>query len=257
MLGPLPHNGSKYLKGQLTGLGEYGVKCPKSEPDLEMLLMDLMCFIFTQWPRIKELLRTHSYKTLLGPLRSYKQQKVTTAEQEETIKLLKELNSWGLHFGREFILECFRDILVECRSDEEVNESYYKKFRRHYLELKTQLSEPKDVSQTDAERDPKRLDKFLVNLERLYNEYNITLNCLFNFDEKGFMLGIANHKHVVMFRRRWANLPQETDPVLSQRLVDTYTKLSDYFPKFDRSRYYSWATRADISSSCAVQFLNM
>jgi hypothetical protein len=65
-------------------------------------------------------------------------------------------------------------------------------------------------------------------------------------------LGLQKHIKIKL-----ANLPQETDPVLRQGLVDAHTKLSDYFTKFDRSRYYSWATRADISSSCAIQFSNM
>jgi hypothetical protein len=39
-------------------------------PHLE--LVNAATVIFMQWPRIKEPLRTYSYMTLLGPLRSYK-----------------------------------------------------------------------------------------------------------------------------------------------------------------------------------------
>ncbi|KAJ7834571.1 hypothetical protein B0H14DRAFT_2363791, partial [Mycena olivaceomarginata] len=46
-------------------------------------------------------------------------------------------------------------------------------------------------------------------------------------------LGLEKHIKIKL-----ANLPQETDPVLRQGLVDAHTKLSDYFTKFDRSRYY-------------------
>lgn len=39
-------------------------------------------------------------------------------------------------------------------------------------------------------------------------------------------------------------LPEDADPALRQGLVDAHLKLSDYYTKFDRSRYYSWATRS-------------
>jgi hypothetical protein len=37
-------------------------------------------------------------------------------------------------------------------------------------------------------------------------------------------------------------LPQTADPALLEGLVAAHRKLSDYFTKFDESRYYSWAT---------------
>ncbi|KAJ6567458.1 hypothetical protein B0H10DRAFT_1841910, partial [Mycena sp. CBHHK59/15] len=40
-----------------------------------------------------------------------------------------------------------------------------------------------------------------------------------------------------------AELPQTADPALLEGLVAAHRKLSDYFTKFDESRYYSWATR--------------
>ncbi|KAJ7792593.1 hypothetical protein B0H13DRAFT_2172466 [Mycena leptocephala] len=40
-----------------------------------------------------------------------------------------------------------------------------------------------------------------------------------------------------------AALPSTADPALLEGLVAAHRKLSDYFTKFDESRYYSWATR--------------
>jgi hypothetical protein len=42
-----------------------------------------------------------------------------------------------------------------------------------------------------------------LQFERLFTEYNITPERLFNVDEKGFMLGITNRHNVVIFRRGW------------------------------------------------------
>ncbi|KAJ7090139.1 hypothetical protein C8R44DRAFT_892053 [Mycena epipterygia] len=42
-----------------------------------------------------------------------------------------------------------------------------------------------------------------------------------------------------------AVLPEDADPALWQGLVDAHLKLSDYYTKFDRSRYYSRATLLD------------
>ncbi|KAJ6526107.1 hypothetical protein B0H19DRAFT_858704, partial [Mycena capillaripes] len=39
-------------------------------------------------------------------------------------------------------------------------------------------------------------------------------------------------------KRAIAALPSTADPVLRQGLVDAHLKLSDYFTKFDQSRYY-------------------
>ncbi|KAF7370018.1 Transposase-like protein [Mycena sanguinolenta] len=42
-----------------------------------------------------------------------------------------------------------------------------------------------------------------------------------------------------------AQLPRTADPALLDGLVGAHRKLSDYFTKFDESRYYSWATLLD------------
>ncbi|KAF7341381.1 Transposase-like protein [Mycena venus] len=42
-----------------------------------------------------------------------------------------------------------------------------------------------------------------------------------------------------------AELPATADPTLLEGLVAAHRKLSDYFTKFDESRYYSWATLLD------------
>jgi hypothetical protein len=39
-----------------------------------------------------------------------------------------------------------------------------------------------------------------------------------------------------------AALPESADPVLRDGLVAAHRKISDYFTKFDESRYYAWAT---------------
>jgi hypothetical protein len=49
-------------------------------------------------------------------------------------------------------------------------------------------------------------------------------------------------------KRAIAALPSTADPVLRQGLVDAHLKLSDYFTKFDQSRYYSWATCSNFIS---------
>ncbi|KAF7372456.1 Transposase-like protein [Mycena venus] len=42
-----------------------------------------------------------------------------------------------------------------------------------------------------------------------------------------------------------SKLPADADPVLRQGLVDAHLKLSNYFAKFEQSRYYTWATSLD------------
>ncbi|KAF8184116.1 hypothetical protein K438DRAFT_1974705 [Mycena galopus ATCC 62051] len=42
-----------------------------------------------------------------------------------------------------------------------------------------------------------------------------------------------------------ATLPQSAEPALRDGLVAAHRKLSDYYTKFDESRYYSWATLLD------------
>ncbi|KAJ7461082.1 hypothetical protein FB451DRAFT_1044681, partial [Mycena latifolia] len=41
-------------------------------------------------------------------------------------------------------------------------------------------------------------------------------------------------------------LPESADPALKDGLVKAHRKLSDYFTKFDTSRYYGWAARSSI-----------
>jgi division protein CdvB (Snf7/Vps24/ESCRT-III family) len=38
-----------------------------------------------------------------------------------------------------------------------------------------------------------------------------------------------------------ANLPEKADPALRKGLVEAHLKLSEYYTKFDQSRYYLWA----------------
>ncbi|KAJ6563518.1 hypothetical protein B0H10DRAFT_2239399 [Mycena sp. CBHHK59/15] len=40
-------------------------------------------------------------------------------------------------------------------------------------------------------------------------------------------------------------LPKSADPALRQGLVEAHLKLSDYYTKFDQSRYYLWASLLD------------
>jgi hypothetical protein len=51
-----------------------------------------------------------------------------------------------------------------------------------------------------------------------------------------------------------AALPSTADPALLEGLVAAHRKLSDYFSKFDESRYYSWATRLFYLFFCAHFF---
>ncbi|KAJ7314176.1 hypothetical protein DFH08DRAFT_716926 [Mycena albidolilacea] len=44
-----------------------------------------------------------------------------------------------------------------------------------------------------------------------------------------------------------STLPSTADPALKEGLVNAYRKLSDYFTKFDESRYCTWAARKYIS----------
>jgi len=50
-------------------------------------------------------------------------------------------------------------------------------------------------------------------------------------------LGLQSH-----LKKELAKLPATADPMLRQGLVEAHVKLSDYFTKFDKSQYYSWAT---------------
>jgi hypothetical protein len=97
------------------------------------------------------------------------QKKVSTMEEEEIVKLLKELDSWGLHFDRKFIMARAQDILDERGSNDTVTLSWYRKFRARYPDLKTQLSERKDISRSDAEKDPARFDKAFKNVRVFYS----------------------------------------------------------------------------------------
>ncbi|KAJ7760676.1 hypothetical protein DFH07DRAFT_740601 [Mycena maculata] len=45
------------------------------------------------------------------------------------------------------------------------------------------------------------------------------------------------------------NLPTTSDNALREGLTQAHLKLSDYYTKFDESRYYSWATRLSLSLS--------
>ncbi|KAJ6605017.1 hypothetical protein B0H10DRAFT_1886731, partial [Mycena sp. CBHHK59/15] len=52
--------------------------------------------------------------------------------------------------------------------------------------------------------------------------------------------GLQDH-----LRKTLSKLPNTADPVLRDGLRAAHTKLSDYFTKFDASRYYSWAALLD------------
>jgi hypothetical protein len=54
-------------------------------------------------------------------------------------------------------------------------------------------------------------------------------------------LGLQRHLKKVL-----ADLPESAPPELRQGLTEAHRKLSNYFTKFDKSRYYSWATRMNI-----------
>ncbi|KAF7343888.1 Transposase-like protein [Mycena venus] len=47
-----------------------------------------------------------------------------------------------------------------------------------------------------------------------------------------------------------SELPESADPALKEELVNAHRKLSDYFTKFDQSRYYGWAARKPLSRFC-------
>jgi hypothetical protein len=109
------------------------------------------------------------------------QKKLLTPEELELVKLLKELDSWGLHFDRDFIMARAQDVLNERGSNEVITRSWYKKFRRRFPQLKTQLSERKDLKRSDAEKDPVRFDRAFKNVRhcfysRLCLTYTLSLN---------------------------------------------------------------------------------
>ena len=61
--------------------------------------------------------------------------------------------------------------------------------------------------------------------------------------------GLQDH-----LRRTLSKLPNTADPVLRDGLRAGHTKLSDYFTKFDVSRYYSWAARSSCSISWSTNY---
>jgi hypothetical protein len=95
------------------------------------------------------------------------QKKVLNGE-EELVKLLRELDSWGLHFDCEFIMARAQDILNEHGSDDIIIQSWYRKFRARFPDLKTQLSERKNVAHSDAEKDLAQFDKAFKNVRVLF-----------------------------------------------------------------------------------------
>ncbi|KAJ7483650.1 DDE superfamily endonuclease-domain-containing protein [Mycena latifolia] len=187
-------------------------------------------------------------------------QKKASTMEEEIVKLLKELESWGLNFDREFIMARAQDILDERGSNDTITLSWYKKFRARYPDLKTQLSERKDISRSDAEKDPARFDKAFKNFERLFTEYIITPERLFNVDEKGFMLGITNRHNVVIFRRGWdddahasrATVPQDGNRELIT-VVDCISAGGDDLPPLisykGKQLSFSWSRDSQLPAA--------
>ncbi|KAJ7810087.1 hypothetical protein B0H14DRAFT_2607597 [Mycena olivaceomarginata] len=79
--------------------------------------------------------------------------------------------------------------------------NWFMHFVKRHPDLRTALSGRKDVARSKAQHDPHRMVAFYSNLARAYAApYNIPEN-LYNVDEKGFMLRISSHEHVVLFRR--------------------------------------------------------
>lgn len=145
------------------------------------------------------------------------QQKLTKIEEAEIVKLLRELDEWGVHAPPQFVLDRADDILRERGSTESATKAWYRRFKRRHPELKTVLSELKDVARSSAEKDPLRFNEAFNNVrnhsvksemcahshqfDRLYQEpYNIIAKRLFNADEKGFLMGVDTRNYVLVFR---------------------------------------------------------
>ncbi|KAJ6506039.1 hypothetical protein DFH09DRAFT_943418 [Mycena vulgaris] len=51
------------------------------------------------------------------------------------------------------------------------------------------------------------------------------------------------------------SFPDNADPALKEGLVNAHRKLSDYFTKFDESRYCTWAARSFVSIQQQLRLL--
>ncbi|KAF7335119.1 CENP-B protein [Mycena venus] len=136
------------------------------------------------------------------------EQSLSVAEEDEIIEWLKELDRWRLHLRRGLVIQRAQSILESkaARSasplSTHVGVNWFTHFLKRHPDLRTALSQRKDISRSKAEHDPVRMAAFYTNLSHAYAPpYNIKPENLYNVDEKGFMMGISAREHVVVFRR--------------------------------------------------------
>ncbi|KAJ7290104.1 DDE superfamily endonuclease-domain-containing protein [Mycena rebaudengoi] len=117
-----------------------------------------------------------------------KRQSLMGAQEDEIIDFVRELDSWSLHLRRSLVIQRAESIL--------------KAVQRRHPDLRTALSQRKDIARSKAEKDLVQISEFYANLARVYGPpYNIRPENMYNVDEKGFMLGVSSGEHVVVFRR--------------------------------------------------------
>ncbi|KAJ6469818.1 hypothetical protein C8R45DRAFT_937458 [Mycena sanguinolenta] len=161
------------------------------------------------------------------------EQSLRLAEEDELLCWLRELDAWGLHLRRRIVMHCAEAIL-SYRAEKygldtptHLSVNWFSHFTHRHPDVQTALRQLKDVSWSQAERDPIRISKFYSNISSRpssstlppYSHILIPLTPStshtspengsrsaapsayqrYNFEEKGFMMGMFSREHVVVF----------------------------------------------------------
>ncbi|KIY71153.1 hypothetical protein CYLTODRAFT_144782 [Cylindrobasidium torrendii FP15055 ss-10] len=100
------------------------------------------------------------------------QQKLNHVEEAELIKLLRNLDGWGTHVTKSFVMDRANAVIRERDGNDNadtVTDSWLKRFRTRHPELKLMLSERKDAARGAAENDPVKFDLFFNNVRVLHS----------------------------------------------------------------------------------------
>ncbi|KAJ6507031.1 hypothetical protein C8R45DRAFT_923201 [Mycena sanguinolenta] len=120
------------------------------------------------------------------------EQSLRPPEEDELLCWLRELDAWGLHLRRHIVMHRAEAIL-SYRAEKygldtptHLGVNWFSHFTRRHPNVQTALSQLKDVSRSQAERDPIGISKFYSNLEHAYAApYNIRPENWYNCEEKG------------------------------------------------------------------------
>jgi hypothetical protein len=96
------------------------------------------------------------------------EQTLDAVEEDELVDWLRELDEWGLHLRRSPVVSRVKTIVARSTgstSTDHIGANWFTGFLKRHPDVRTALSQRKDISCTKAGRDPIRIAAFDANVD--------------------------------------------------------------------------------------------